>query len=293
MKLITYRSENELKLGIKTEAGVVDVQATAAASGLEDLPTTPDAFFADGLRNLPLLQDMLAGMETAVLLNENTLTLAPTVPNPGKIICVGLNYRSHVTESKMELPTTPILFSKFNNALAAHNEPVPLPKNGTQFDYEGEMVAVIGKRARNVSQADALAVVLGYCNGNDLSIRDWQFRSGQWLLGKTADKFVPIGPYLVTADEVGNPQNLDIKLWLNGELRQNSNTSYMIFPVAEIISYISQHLTLEPGDIILTGTPEGVILGMEEKVWLKPGDTLRVAVEKLGVLQNELVSESR
>ncbi len=292
MKLLVYRSGNELKLGVKTEAGeavVMDVAETAVSHHHNAFPTTPDAFFADGLRYLPLLREFVEGVETAVYLDEKTLTLAPPVPNPGKIICVGLNYRSHVAESKMELPTTPILFSKFNNALAAHNEPVPLPDNGSQFDYEGEMVAVIGKRAQNVSPAEALDVVLGYCNGNDLSIRDWQFRTSQWLLGKTADKFVPVGPYLVTADEVGDPQNLGIKLWLNGELRQSSNTSYMIFSVAEIISYISHHLTLEPGDIILTGTPEGVILGMEEKVWLKPGDVLRVEVEKLGTLQNELV----
>ncbi|KAA3664596.1 MAG: FAA hydrolase family protein [Chloroflexi bacterium] len=293
MKFVTFWSENELKFGVKTEAGILDVRATALAAGRDDLPTAPDAFFAEGLRYLPMLQAFVEGVETAVILNENTLTLAPTIPNPGKIICVGLNYRDHVSESEMELPDTPILFSKFNNALAAHNEPVPLPKNGTQFDYEGEMIAVIGKRAKNLTPDEALDVVLGYANGNDLSIRDWQFRSSQWLLGKTADKFIPVGPYLVTADEVGDPQNLDIKLWLNGELRQSSNTRYMIFSVAEIISYISQHMTLEPGDIISTGTPEGVILGMEQKVWLKPGDVLRVEVEKLGVLQNELVTDSR
>jgi len=293
MKLLVFCSEKGLKLGVKTEAGVIDVAETAVSDHNNTFPTTPDAFFAEGLRNLPLLRKFLEGVKTAVYLDKDTLTLAPTIPNPGKIICVGLNYRDHVSESAMELPDTPILFSKFNNALAAHNEPIPLPKNGIQFDYEGEMIAVIGQRAKNVARDEALEVVLGYCNGNDLSIRDWQFRSSQWLLGKTADKFIPVGPYLVTADEVGDPQNLDIKLWLNDELRQSSNTSYMIFSVAEIVSYISQHVTLEPGDIISTGTPEGVILGMEEKVWLKPGDVLRVEVEKLGVLQNELVAESR
>lgn len=159
------------------------------------------------------------------------------------------------------------------------------------MDYEAELCVVIGKRARYVSEADALDHVLGYCNANDLSERALQFASSQWLLGKTLDKFLPIGPYLVTADEVNDPQSLPVRGWLNGELRQNSHTSDMIFSVAQCISYASQFFTLEPGDIISTGTPEGVILGMKDKVWMKPGDVYEVEIGPLGRLRNQLVEE--
>jgi 2-keto-4-pentenoate hydratase/2-oxohepta-3-ene-1,7-dioic acid hydratase in catechol pathway len=210
------------------------------------------------------------------------------VPNPEKVICIGLNYRRHAEETGAKIPAVPVLFSKFNNALAAHGEAIPLPAGGEHFDYESELVVVIGKTAKNVSEADALNYVLGYCNGNDISCRDLQMLTGQWLIGKTPDKFFPFGPYLVTADEVGDPQALDIKGWYNGELRQNSNTGDMIFTVAQIIAYITQFITLKPGDLITTGTPEGVILGMAEKRWMKPGDEYVVEVSKLGRLANRM-----
>ena len=158
------------------------------------------------------------------------------------------------------------------------------------MDYEVELAVVIGKEAKYVSEADALDYVLGYCNANDVSARELQMRTSQWLLGKTSDSFCPLGPYLVTADEVGDPQKLATRSWLNGELRQNSNTADMVFTVAQVVSYISQYMTLKPGDVILTGTPEGVILGMKEKVWMKAGDKVAVEVEKLGRLTNTLVA---
>jgi 2-keto-4-pentenoate hydratase/2-oxohepta-3-ene-1,7-dioic acid hydratase in catechol pathway len=167
---------------------------------------------------------------------------------------------------------------------------VPLTDAATQYDYEVELAVVMGKTAKSVSAADALNSVFGYTTANDLSARDLQTRTSQWLLGKTMDKFMPIGPYLVTADEVQDPQKLAIRTWLNSELRQNSNTDDMIFPVSEIISYISRHFTLEPGDVIITGTPEGVILGMAEKRWMVPGDVVEVEVEGLGKLRNRMVA---
>ncbi|MYH65711.1 MAG: fumarylacetoacetate hydrolase family protein, partial [Chloroflexi bacterium] len=278
-----------VKLGIKTERGILDVAAAVAASGMS-CPASPDAVYNQGLRALPALQALLDATEDAAFfLDEAALTYAPTVPNPGKILCVGLNYRKHAAESGMAEPQEPVLFSKFNNTLAAHGEDIPLQADWATVDYESELGVVIGKTARNVSVDDALGTVFGYCNMNDLSERDLQMRSGQWLLGKTLDKFLPIGPYVVSADAIPDPQNLSIKGWLNGELRQASNTADMIFSVAEVIAYASQIMTLSPGDIISTGTPEGVILGMQPRVWLQPGDEYSVEVAGLGRLVNRMV----
>ena len=230
-----------------------------------------------------------AADDPAFYVSEDDLAYAPAVPNPGKILCVGLNYRKHAAETGMAEPEYPVLFSKFNNALAAPNEDIPQQADWTTVDYEAELGVVMGATARNVSVDEALDFVFGYCNMNDLSERNLQMRSGQWLLGKTLDKFLPVGPYVVTADEVPDPQALSIKGWLNGELRQDSNTADMIFSVAEVIAYASQIMTLSPGDIISTGTPEGVIMGMEPKAWMQPGDEYVVEVEGLGKLANRMV----
>lgn len=282
MQLLTFYDGDALKLGLRTNDGVIDV---AAALGTA---MTPIQFFAMGLDALEPLQ--MVDLAAAPKLDEAALTLGPCVPQPGKILCVGLNYSKHAAESGMAEPTSPVLFSKFNNTIAAHGEAVPFSDEYTQLDYEAELVVVIGKQAKNVSEADALGYVLGYCNGNDLSERALQLNlpGGQWLVGKTADKFLPIGPYLVTADEVDDPQNLAIKGWFNGELRQDSNTADMIFTVAQVIAYTSRFMTLNPGDIISTGTPEGVILGMAEKVWMQPGDEFTVEIGNLGRLTNKI-----
>lgn len=289
MILTTFQSDDGVKLGIKTDQGILDVAAAVAATGV-DCPPSPDAVYGQGLSALPALADLLSKADDdALYLNEADLTYAPTVPNPGKIICVGLNYAKHAAEGGMDPPENPVLFSKFNNAIAGHNEEVPIQADWKTVDYESELGVVIGKTARNISEADALDHVLGYCNMNDLSERHLQMLCGQWLLGKTLDKFLPVGPYVVTADEISDPQNLSIKGWMNGELRQNSSTADMIFSVAEIIAFASKVMTLSPGDIISTGTPEGVILGMDPRVWMKPGDEYVVEVEGLGKLANRMV----
>ncbi|HET6437982.1 MAG TPA: fumarylacetoacetate hydrolase family protein, partial [Anaeromyxobacter sp.] len=186
------------------------------------------------------------------------------------------------------VPRTPVLFSKFNNALAGHRGTVPLPVTvASQFDYEAELVVVVGRRARDVPEAEALAHVFGYCTGNDVSARDLQLRTSQFLLGKTCDGFAPIGPWLVSADEVPDPQNLSVTCRVNGELRQSARTSDMVFSCAALLSYASRHMTLEPGDILFTGTPGGVIQGRPEgqRTWLKPGDVVTTEVETLGLLE--------
>ena len=288
MILTSFQSEAGAKLGVKTERGILDVAAAAKAAGLPR-QITPDALYRRGNAVLERLGGLVAAADGAHFLDESELTCAPAVPNPGKILCVGLNYKKHAEETGAEPPAYPVLFSKFNNAIAAPNEAIPLQSDWETVDYESELGVVIGATARNVSADDALECVFGYCNMNDISERERQMRSGQWLLGKTLDKFLPLGPYVVTADEIPDPQNLSIRGWLNGELRQDSNTSDMIFSVAEVIAYASQVMTLEPGDVISTGTPEGVIMGMEPKVWLRPGDEYVVEVEGLGRLANRMV----
>jgi 2-keto-4-pentenoate hydratase/2-oxohepta-3-ene-1,7-dioic acid hydratase in catechol pathway len=300
MILLTIRDGDNLRLGVKTTHGVIDIAAAEAAlghgEGDRNLPQTVEAAIAGGEAARSALTDLVARAEaegatgSPWLMDEESLTLGPAVSNPGKIVCVGLNYRKHAEETGAAIPTSPVLFSKFQNTVAAPDEDVPLTDAATQYDYEVELAVVVGETTKNVSAADALNSVFGYATANDLSARDLQNRTSQWILGKTMDKFMPIGPYLVTADEVPNPQALAIRTWLNGELRQNSNTDDMIFPVAELIAYISRHFTLEPGDVIITGTPEGVILGMAEKRWMAPGDVVEVEVDGLGKLRNRMVA---
>ena len=299
MILLQFRTGQEMHLGVKTQTGIVDVTAalneTSIMEAKAGVPSSLAAVCASGTAAYEALDhfvgDLLASDSASYWLHdEATLTYGPCVPNPGKIICVGLNYRRHAIESGMAIPTTPVLFSKFSNTIAAPGEQIVLPANAVEYDYEAELGIVIGKRAKNVSQQDALNYVLGYCNIDDLSARDLQMRTTQWLLGKTLDQFSPIGPYLVTADEIANPQALDIRCWVNGDLRQNSTTADMVFSVAYLVSYISQYMTLEPGDVISTGTPEGVVLGMQEKQWLKPGDEVTIEVAGLGRLTNTMIA---
>lgn len=304
MKLLTFIENGQQKLGVKTEQGVVHIsaalQAVPAAAG-QVVPQNVHSVINGGAASVASLQAYVdqalsaaAGGAAEYILNESDLELGPCVTHPNKIICVGLNYRKHAEETNAPIPQYPILFNKFNNTLTGDGADVPLPVKVTnQVDYEAELVIVIGKETKYVSKENALDHVFGYCNVNDLSARDLQMRTQQWLLGKSCDGFSPLGPYLVTADEVGNPNDLSIRCIVNGEVRQNSNTSDMIFHCDEIVSYISQHMTLVPGDIILTGTPEGVVLGLPEdkRVYLKDGDVVTIEIEKLGSLTNKMVAE--
>lgn len=292
MILTTFRTNAGIQLGIKTNRGILDVKQAGDAFG-NHINSNVDAIYKLGLDAMEslshILERALESGHGSLFLSENQITYAPVVPNPGKILCVGLNYSKHAAESGMAEPEYPVLFSKFNNTIAAPNEDIPLQAEWQKVDYEAELGVVIGKTARNVSVDNALDYVFGYCNMNDLSERYLQMLSGQWLLGKTLDKFLPLGPYVVTADDIPDPQNLSVKGWFNGEKRQDSNTSDMIFSVAEVIAYASKIMTLEPGDVISTGTPEGVILGMENKQWMKPGDEYVVEIEGLGRLVNKMV----
>ena len=286
LKFVNFQLNNQIRLGVKVKNGIMDIAQVSDAYSLE-VPNTIEQIIAAGKSVIEKLQKYVES--TSFLIDEDNIVYAPCVTNPEKIICIGLNYLDHANESKMEIPLSPVVFSKFSNALAGNKQEILLPINAKQFDYEAELVIVIGKTAESVSRENAMSYIFGYTIGNDLSARDLQFRTGQWLLGKTCDGFAPIGPYLVTADEV-NPSDLEISCRVNGELRQQGNTKNMIFDCAYIVSYLSQHMTLKPGDIIFTGTPAGVILGYpeEKRVWLKSGDEVSVSIEKIGTLINKL-----
>jgi 2-keto-4-pentenoate hydratase/2-oxohepta-3-ene-1,7-dioic acid hydratase in catechol pathway len=297
MKLVTIQKSSRTSLGVKVDKGIIDVEAALSVHPVPNVPTEVMDVIQRGDESLSVLEDyvhtLAADSDSSYLLDEKEVSWGPCVTNPSKIICVGLNYRKHADETNAPYPETPILFNKFNNTLTGHLSEIKVPKLTEQLDYEVELGIVIGKRVKEVSKEEALDYVFGYCAANDLSARDLQFKTHQWLLGKSCDDFSPVGPYLVTSEEVGNPNNLHLTTTVNGEVRQNSNTSDMIFHCNEIVSYISQHMTLEPGDLILTGTPEGVALGMPEdkREFLKPGDQVTVEIEKLGALTNTFIKE--
>lgn len=217
--------------------------------------------------------------------------LAP-IRRPGKVICIGLNYRDHARETGASIPAEPVVFNKFPEAVANPGQAIELPPVSTQVDFEAELVVVVGKTGKRIPQAKAWEHVAGYCIGNDVSARDWQKGKpgGQWLLGKTPDTFAPIGPYLVTADEVGDPHALSVTLKLNGIVMQAGNTADLIFGVDVLVAYVSQITTLRPGDLIFTGTPAGVGMARTPPVFLKPGDSVEVAIEGLGQLTNPVVA---
>jgi len=288
MTFCTLRKGSEYTLGIKTSLGILDVKKAAAAYH-RAVPTTIDQVLQGDSQGLKALVDEATAKDKskANFVREDQAQFGPCITNPEKIIMLGLNYLKHVQEVKAPMPTSPMFFNKYNNALNSHNGTIALPPVGKKFDYEVELVVVMGRRAKNVSEADALSYVFGYCVGNDFTARDLQYKTSQYLLGKTPDGFAPVGPYLVTADQISDPNNLALECRVNGEVRQSANTNDMIFNVPKIISYASQHFTLKPGDIFFTGTPSGVIYGYppEKQVWLKAGDEVVTRIEKLGELR--------
>lgn len=279
MKLVQVWKDNTPTLGIQTEQGVIDVPAEGARRGLS-VPAHMMEAIQSGTGVLAQLADGAECFTDA--------PLAPILTGTDRIFCIGLNYRQHAKECNLPLPPAPVLFNKFRNALAAHRDCIQLIPDYKEYDYEAELVIVMGKPARDVSETEALDYVFGYTCGNDLSTRDLQFaRGGQWVLSKTFDGFAPVGPCLVPAGEL-DPNHLDISSTVNGELRQNSNTSDMIFSPAQIIADLSHHFTLLPGDLIFTGTPQGVMHGYpaDQKNWLKPGDSVDITIQGIGTLHN-------
>ena len=284
MKLATIQTENGIQV-----ASVIDQDNKLTFFDLS-------AFDENLPRSLKGILAVEGGLERAKAAAEQaqqadrqiTGTLLAPIPSPGKVLCIGLNYRDHAEETGMPFPDEPVCFSKFSSSVTGSGQPIRIPSVAREVDYEAELVAVIGKTCRNVTQANASDYVAGYMNGHDVSARDWQIGrpGGQWLLGKTADTFAPTGPYLVTADEIKNANSLSLKLTLTGEVLQNSNTDKFIFTIEEVIAFVSQILTLEPGDIIFTGTPPGVGMARKPPVYLQPGDQASIEIQGLGMLHN-------
>lgn len=277
MKLLNfYAADETLHIGASDGKKTVDVSAVGYSWSWQEI-------FRDWQKIEPQIENILKHAKPL----PPGIRLAPAVTAPGKILCVGLNYASHRAEVPFGAPKHPALFSKFGNALNAAGGEVHLPAGAKELDYEAELVIVIGKRVKDADEEEAAAAIFGYTAGNDFTVRDWQRRTSQWLLGKTPDGFAPIGPYLVPAAEI-DVSRLAIETFVNGERRQDGTTADMIFPPAAIVSYISKCMTLAPGDIIFTGTPHGVIFGMPEKErrWLKAGDEVVVKIEGIGELRN-------
>jgi 2-keto-4-pentenoate hydratase/2-oxohepta-3-ene-1,7-dioic acid hydratase in catechol pathway len=289
MTFATLRRPAGYGLGLRTDRGILDVVAAEKDFGAV-APTTITAVLK-GEGDIAALRRLVDSAKTSAsperyFVPEDKASFGPCVTEPEKIVCIGLNYRKHAAETGQPVPQQPILFNKYNSALNCCGGAIAVSKEKAEkFDYESELVIVIGRTARNVSEADALQYIFGYCTGNDFTARDLQSRSSQWMLGKTLDGCGVIGPWLVTADQVDG-DNLKIECRVNGEVRQSSNTSDMVFNCKQLVSYISDYMTLKPGDIIFTGTPEGVIIGYpkDKQVWLKAGDRIVSSIEKLGDL---------
>ena len=277
MKLCNIIADGEIHLAIDTARGMVDATAAGFAGNMDGVIRGSGMDELSGIamdESLPLVKAPV---------------FANVVNKTGKLVCVGLNYRAHAAGIHMKLPEYPIMFSKFDNALVPAGTDVTLPPWESSYDYEAELVIVMGKTAWNVSPEEAKNCIFGYTCGNDFSLRDAQMRSGQWLIGKTLPGFGPCGPCIVTADEYDLAAPKRIRSYVNGQLRQDGSTADMIFSCAQIISYASRYIKLCPGDLIFTGTPSGVALEGQEKHWLKPGDVVDIDIEGIGRLTNRLV----
>lgn len=277
MKLCNIVIDNEIHLALETDRGLVDTVAAGCKLSMDELIAG-----ADVSRLKTLEQDEALPVVTGPV-------FANVVNRIGKLLCVGLNYRSHAAGINMQVPEQPVLFSKFDNALAPCGASVELPPWESSYDYEAELVIVMGREAWNVSRDEAMDCIFGYTCGNDFSLRDAQMRSGQWLIGKSLPGFGPCGPCIVTADSFDLSRPKGIRSYVNGSLRQDGSTEDMIFSCGEIISYASRYIKLCPGDLIFTGTPSGVALEAEEKRWLKPGDRVDIEIEGIGRLSNRLI----
>ncbi len=280
MRLVSYQSGQAIRV-----AGVKGDDWIDLNHADPQLPSDMVSLLALGEDGLSRASEALATGQP--LAKDDCRLLAP-VPNPQKVICIGLNYADHAAESGAAVPEQPVVFNKFPTAVRGHLDPIELPAVSSQVDYEAELVVVVGRGGRNISRQTAMQHVAGYCCGHDVSARDWQLNSpgGQWLLGKTFDSFAPVGPELVTCQEVGDPSELDICLRLNGQIMQQSNTRQLIFDIPQLVEYVSQVCTLMPGDLLFTGTPPGVGMARKPPVFLRDGDVVEVEIERIGTLSN-------
>jgi len=283
MRLVTFQHNGAVRPGVLQGDRIAAIDKTGFGSVLHVIE--------GGAAARQRIDEYLARPTQEDVFAAASVTLMAPIPRPPKIICIGLNYRDHAIESKMEIPKTPTIFSKYANVVIGPGQNIVLPKNSVKPDYEAEMAFVIGQGGRHIAAEDWQKHVYGYMNLNDVSARDFQMATSQWMIGKTFDTFAPCGPALVTADEIADPHNLDISLSINGEVLQHSNTRELIFRIPELIAYLSSVFTLEPGDVVSTGTPSGVGFSHNPPRWLRAGDEVVVKVEGLGELHNPVVAE--
>lgn len=283
MKLATFTHGNLTRIGAVSGDSIVD------SRGAPSLPQTMIDFFAAGKPALDVMQQLIDSGTARIPLSD--VKLEAPVPRPGKYLGVSLNYADHIAETGKEKPEFPTFFNKQTTCIIGPGAAIHRPKVSDKLDYEGELAFVIGRRCRHVPKERAHEVIAGYTIANDVSVRDWQIRSHTWTLGKSFDTHGPLGPWLVTSDEIGDPHRLDIKTWIDDELRQSSNTKEMIFDCYELVAYLSTVMTLEPGDVITTGTPHGVGVAMKPRGYMKPGQTVRIEIENIGVLINPVIEE--
>lgn len=283
MKLVTFSNTDSAtpRTGLLVEGGIIDL----AAAGL---PATMMELLQAGETDM---QRAAALAGSSALISADTATLHAPLPNPGKVLAIGLNYADHVEESGMEKPKHQMWFNKQHNCINGPYADINLPMASSRLDYEAELCVVIGKRCKHVPREKAHEVIAGYCCGNDVSVRDWQLRVQTMQIGKSFDTHGPLGPWLVTPDEVGDPHNLEVRCWVNGEERQHSNTRHLIFDCFDAIAHLTQAFTLDVGDVLYMGTPSGVGVAMQPPHFLKADDVVKVEVEKLGFIENRVVVE--
>jgi len=283
LRFVTIQRDSDTEPGVLLDDRVIPIQGAGFASVLEVIE--------GGAEAQTRVRRWIAGPASSHGLDPAGLTFAAPIPRPPKLICIGLNYRDHAAESKLAIPEVPTMFAKFPTAVIGPGQPIVLPKNSTKPDYEAEFAVVIGRRGRHVAEDRWRDYVFGYTILNDVSARDFQMATSQWMIGKTFDTFAPFGPAIVTADEIADPHSLRISLTLNGETMQDSSTGNLIFKLPQLIAYLSSVFTLEPGDVIATGTPAGVGFARKPPRWLRPGDEVRIQIEGLGELVNPVVAE--
>ena len=283
MKLVTFTEQNQTRVGAVIDDVVVD------SFGSTEIPRTMIEFLDAGEKSLAAMQQLIdSGLQRIAL---SKVKLNAPIPRPPKYLAIALNYADHITETGKDKPEYPCFFTKQSTCVIATGEAIQMPKVSDKLDYEGELAFVIGKRCRHVPVEKAREVIAGFMIANDVTVRDWQSRSPTMMIGKSFDTCGPLGPWLVTADEISDPHNLNLKTWVDDELRQSANTAQMIFNCYEMIAYLSQAMTLEVGDVISTGTPSGVGVKMTPRAYLKIGQTVRIEIEAIGVLVNTVIAE--
>ena len=295
MKIARYRCRKEESYGVISNRAVLSLPELAKYFKKE-VPQKLEKFIEEGEKTLEKTEKMLKKADDSIIEKVSKplsrVSLLPPIPFPPKIICLGLNYFDHAAETQSVIPDEPIIFLKPHTAITGPNQIIIKPQFVKELDYEGELCIVIGKTAKNISIRDAKKYVFGYSVFNDVSARDYQFKDGQWTRGKSFDTFAPTGPYITTESQLNNTDNLPIRTWVNDELRQNSTTRNMVFKVSEILYHLSRIMTLEPCDIIATGTPAGVGFAMKPQQFLKHGDIVRIEIEGIGTLENSVVERA-